>query len=91
MYVIGWCSATGCSQPGIDATGAYALETNVSGNTMNARFCAACALPDTMPSATNTHSNANPNARIKPKLAASADNENESCYGLPIDAHEIPT
>jgi hypothetical protein len=33
MTVIGWCSAIGWSHPGIESTGTYALDTNVSGNT----------------------------------------------------------
>jgi hypothetical protein len=33
MAVIGWFSAIGCIQPGIESTGTYALDTHVSGNT----------------------------------------------------------
>ena len=60
ITVIGWFSAKPCSHEGIDATGTYALDTNVSGKTMKARPCAACAVPANMPSEMNTHSNAKP-------------------------------
>src|SRR5918992_5770219 len=32
MKVTGWLSATACSQPGIDSTGTYALDTKVKGD-----------------------------------------------------------
>ncbi len=66
MYVSGWCSANACIQPGIDSTGTYALETNVSGNTSSAIPCAAWALPANSPSVMNSHSNANPNTTHSP-------------------------
>jgi hypothetical protein len=30
MHVIGWCCAKACIHPGIEATGTYALDTQVS-------------------------------------------------------------
>ena len=60
MTVIGWLSAIGWSHPGMDATGTYALDTNVSGNTSSDMPWAACALPENRPMQTNTHVKANP-------------------------------
>lgn len=45
----------------MDSTGTYALTTKVSGKIMNPSPCSACALPANIPSAMESHSNANPN------------------------------
>ncbi len=52
--------ANGCIQPGIVATGTYALDTNVSGNTSNDRPWAAWAEPATSPISMNIHVNEKP-------------------------------
>ncbi len=73
ITVIGWFSANPWSHDGIEATGTYALETNVSGKTMKASPCAACAVPASMPSEMNTHSNANPYTRHSRKARIACD------------------
>jgi hypothetical protein len=58
ITVTGWCSAKGCSQPGIESTGTYALDRNVNGTTISVDMpCAACALPPTRPRVRNTQLN----------------------------------
>jgi hypothetical protein len=72
MIVIGWFSATGCSQPGIESTGTIALDTNDSGKISSDIPWAACTFPATRPSQTNTHMKANPNTRVRPNAATAS-------------------
>ena len=60
MAVMGWCSANPCIQPGMVATGTYALDTEDSGKTRNERLWAAWGLPDMSPRATNSQQKAKP-------------------------------
>ncbi len=75
MCVIGWFSAIACIHPGIVSIGTYALDTKVSGKTMRARPCAACADPANMPSAMKSHSNANPNTMHNPNAASASESD----------------
>ena len=72
MTVIGWCSAIGCIQPGIESTGTLALDTNDSGKTSSDMPWAAWALPATRPSQTNIHMKANPNTTHRPNAASAS-------------------
>jgi len=44
--VMGWFWANACIQPGMVATGTYALETKDNGKAKSERLCAACGLPE---------------------------------------------
>src|SRR5438094_9970828 len=68
--VTGWFLAKACIHPGIECTGTYALDTNVSGTTQSVAMpWAACAFPAHSPTLMNTQENARlatsitPNAR----------------------------
>src|SRR5262249_2195169 len=69
---IGWLLAMPLIHDGIDATGTYALDTNVSGNTRSDIPCAACALPANRPMQMNTQAKAKPNSTAIANAAAAA-------------------
>lgn len=69
ITVIGWCSATGCIQPGMVSTGTMALDTNDTGKTSSDMPGAARTLPAIRPIHTNTHMKAKPNSVHGPKAA----------------------
>ena len=59
ITVIGWFLANGCIHPGIECTGTYELDRNVSGMTMRVDTpWAACALPADKPRLMNIQVNA---------------------------------
>ena len=64
ITVIGWWSANGCIQPGIDSIGTLALEMNENGITSIDMPFAAWALPATSPRKMKIQVHANPHTMV---------------------------